>query len=211
MDVDIWADVRCPWCWIGLGRMQRAASMLDRPVGVRYRSFLLEPQGPLGPGRTTIDVATSEWGMASSDWDAKSHQIQAAGANEGLSINIDGALMFDSRPLHRLLKLATERGTTDPAAMWDAAFTAHFKRNEDLSDPQTLEILGSQWGVGREETRRALAGESFADEVAEDLAEAKRLGINVVPTVTTSKGRRVAGDTATDELFRLLTMEGPLR
>lgn len=29
IDVDVWADVRCPWCWIGMRRLRRAVKPLE--------------------------------------------------------------------------------------------------------------------------------------------------------------------------------------
>ena len=105
IDVDVWADVRCPWCWIGERRLQRTTTELGEPVRLRRRSFLLEPQGPVSPGQSTAVVATSEWGMTIAQWESKSQRIRAEGQREGLDINPDDALMFDSNPLHRLLKI----------------------------------------------------------------------------------------------------------
>ncbi|HLS63526.1 MAG TPA: DsbA family protein [Ruania sp.] len=205
LTVDVWADVRCPWCWIGLRRLQRVCDMIDEPVRVRRRSFLLEPQGPASPGRPTAQVATTEWGMSREEWNSRRQTIEVEARSEGLHIRMDGALMFDSSPLQRLLKLATVAMDYDHAQhAWESAFAAHFERNEDLGDPDVLHQLASQWGLEEAEVQRALLGELFTDEIADDLREARRLSVTSVPTVIAADGRRTRGHAPTVELAQFL-------
>ncbi|WP_293699425.1 DsbA family protein [uncultured Agrococcus sp.] len=206
IEVDVWADVRCPWCWIGMRRLRRASALADQPVRVRRRSFLLEPEGPFSPGRSTAIVATNEWGLSPSQWVAKSTLIREAGSAEGLNVHADEALMFDSRPLHRLLKLAGESMKDDQLyEAWDDAFRSHFERVENLGDLAVLRGLASRWGLPHEEVERTLTGSRFETDVANDIAEARRLSFSSVPTVITKTGGRVSGSASVDELSRFLS------
>src|SRR4051812_37561220 len=47
MPLDVWADVSCPWCYLGHRRLARALEA-EPPgsVEVRHRSFLLQPDVP---------------------------------------------------------------------------------------------------------------------------------------------------------------------
>ncbi|UFU08319.1 DsbA family oxidoreductase [Ruania halotolerans] len=207
----MWADVRCPWCWIGLRRLQRARAATGEPVRVRRRSFLLEPHGPAGPGRRTSQVATSEWGMSAQQWRATSRLIRSEARNEGLRIDIDGAPMFDSNPLHRLLKLADEAEGVDVDAAWEDAFSTHFARNENLGDPEVLRALASRWAIDESEVQSTLTGERFAAEVSCDVERARQVSITSIPTVVAADGRRVSGSASVDELVQLLNAARSLR
>ena len=211
IEVNVWADVRCPWCWIGLRRLQRTTTELGEPVRLRKRSFLLEPRGPVSPGRPTAAVATSEWGITIAQWEAKSQRIRAAGREEELDINPDSALMFDSNPLHRLLKLVAAATPSRADAAWDAAFAAHFDRTENLGDWDVLRSMAAAWGLDPAEVDRALVGESFTEEVARDLADAQRLHVNSVPTIVAPDGSQISGTASTGELARFLTSAGSIR
>jgi len=47
IDVDLIADLACPWCYIGLARLDRARAMRpDWPVRLRWWPFLLNPSLP---------------------------------------------------------------------------------------------------------------------------------------------------------------------
>lgn len=211
IDLDVWADVRCPWCWIGLRRLRRAASVLGEPLRVRRRSFLLEPDGPVSPGQTTANVATSEWGLSSAQWESTSRRLRTEGRREGLDLAVDGALMFDSRPVHRLLKLAAVTDHIDAEAAWDATFAAHFIRNERLGDVGVLRAMAAGWGLRAEEIDGALAGGAFSEEVAHDLREAQRLSVESVPTVVAPDGRRVSGAAPVEDLVRFMAAAGAVR
>ncbi|MDN5725769.1 MAG: DsbA family protein [Propionibacteriales bacterium] len=210
ISVDVWADVRCPWCWIGLRRLQRVGDGLNEPVRVRRRSFLLEPDGPVDPGRTTAEAAVSTWGMPPEQWESRSQHIGIEGRREGLVIKINTALIFDSNPVHRLLKLAAATQAVDTEAAWESAYAAHFGRNEDLGDPDVLRQLAAAWGLDGAETERALAGDRTG-EVAGDLGEARRLRISSVPTIVSGDGRRISGVAPPEELVRFLTTEATVR
>lgn len=211
IEVDVWADVRCPWCWIGLRRLRRAAAVLGEPVRVQRRSFLLEPEGPVSPGQTTARVATSQWGLSPAQWASTSRRIRIAGRREGLDITVEDALMFDSRPVHRLLKLAAATSRIDTEAAWDSTFAAHFTRHERLGDLDVLRAVASGWGLTAEEIDSALAGGPFADEVAEDLSEAQRLSVESVPTVVAPDGRRTSGTAPVEDLAGFLASVGAVR
>lgn len=45
MDVEIWSDVVCPWCYLGKARFEQALGGFDHcdEVNVVYRSFELDP------------------------------------------------------------------------------------------------------------------------------------------------------------------------
>ena len=42
MEIEIYADVVCPWCWIGKRRLEQALERYDGEVSIRYRPFQLD-------------------------------------------------------------------------------------------------------------------------------------------------------------------------
>ena len=48
MQVEIWSDVACPWCYVGTARFERAVAQTGVDVDVVYRSFELDPNVPPG-------------------------------------------------------------------------------------------------------------------------------------------------------------------
>src|SRR5262249_2876177 len=49
VEIDVYADLICPWCYIGKRRREAALDGFDGEVTVRYRPFQLDPSTPRGP------------------------------------------------------------------------------------------------------------------------------------------------------------------
>ena len=185
--VQVWADVRCPWCWIGHRRLAEAQEVLRgsdrRTPGVVRRAFLLESEGPPVSGITVREAALGDWGMGRADWDTSRDRIETAGRAEGLEIRMDTARIFDSRNAHRLLKLAAATDDVDTGGAWETIFDLHFRRNADLGQAAVLVAAGVEIGLDQVVVEQMLAGAEFVSEVDADLRVAQRLGVRSVPTV----------------------------
>lgn len=203
--VQVWADIRCPWCWIGHRRLSRAIAATDVPAGVEYRSFLLEPDGPEDEG-TVGEAAVTTWGMSELDWGARLAQIERGGRSEGLAIRMNTARLIDSRPAHRVLKLARER-QLDQTAAWDAMFAAHLEYNVDLESWETLATVGQTFGLTREEVDELSDSDHFLDEVSSDHADARRRGIAGVPAVAVGHAAPLTGTHSVERLVTFLDTE----
>jgi predicted DsbA family dithiol-disulfide isomerase len=48
VQIEVFSDVVCPWCYIGKRRLEEALSTFDHAdqVSVTYRSFQLDPTSP---------------------------------------------------------------------------------------------------------------------------------------------------------------------
>ncbi|MEV2278763.1 DsbA family protein [Nocardiopsis sp. NPDC049922] len=200
--ITVWADVRCPWCWMGHRRLRSVLDRLDHEVVVEHRSFLLEPAGPEGAFRTVREAALTSWGMDERAWEALRSRVATAARIQGLDIDMDGALSVDSRPVHRLLKYATARGVNAHDA-WDDAFAAHLGANDDLTDPAALRRLAAGWRIGGEQVDALLAGDDLRAEVEADHRAAVERQITSVPSFVIGD-RVLGGHRSEEELFALL-------
>ncbi|WP_406635235.1 DsbA family protein [Amycolatopsis sp. WGS_07] len=176
----MWADVLCPWCWMGHRRLARAIAESGVPARVEHRSFLLSPEGP-GPLRRRIaEVATGEWGMSAAEWGRRRDRIEQAGRADGLRIRMDTAWALDSRPAHRVLKLVAARGLDETEA-WEAMFAAHLRDNLDVADWKVLAEL--ETGLKRDEVLALAESADYTAEVLADHQEGQSRGVRSVPTV----------------------------
>jgi predicted DsbA family dithiol-disulfide isomerase len=171
-------------------------------VRLQYRSFLLEPGKPAGARPTIRERALTEWGMSGPEWDGRRNRIRAAGLADGLDIRIDTARAIDSRPAHRLLKLAAATGVDEQRA-WHRVYAAHLRDNVDLEDPAVLRELGGELGLAGGDVDDLLRSDRFATEVTADHDEARARGIHGVPAVVRG-GLVLAGSRGVDELRALI-------
>ncbi|MGV9293875.1 DsbA family oxidoreductase [Amycolatopsis sp. NPDC003676] len=192
----VWADVLCPWCWMGHRRLAQAIAESGVPARIDHRSFLLAPEGP-GPQRRRIgEVAAVEWGISEAEWGRRRDRIEQAGRADGLTIRMDTAWALDSRPAHRVLKLAAARGLAETPA-WEAMFAAHLRDNLDVADWTVLADLKT--GLERDEVLALGENEDYVTEVLADHEEGQSRGIHSVPKVVHGD-RLLAGARSVAEL-----------
>jgi predicted DsbA family dithiol-disulfide isomerase len=112
VQVEIWSDVVCPWCYLGKRRFERA--LADFPhrddVEVVYRSFELDPTAPRGVTLPVVEVLADRYGMSVERAEALQTEMAERAAGDGLEFNLDGLRSGNTRDAHRLLHLAKEAG-----------------------------------------------------------------------------------------------------
>ena len=76
MEIHVWSDVACPWCYIGKRSLESALADFDGrdEVVVRWRSFELDPGAPAKRDLPMNELLAKKYGMsAQSDADPASH------------------------------------------------------------------------------------------------------------------------------------------
>ena len=204
MDIEIWSDIACPWCYIGKRRFEAALAQFEHrdEVRVTWRSFELDPAAP--PEREGERAArlAEKYGMTVEQAREMERQMTETAAGEGLDFRFDIARSGTTFDAHRLVHLAAERGLQD--AMKERLLRAYFGEGELMSDPDTLVRLAGEVGVAEDEVREMLAGDRFAEEVRGDEQMASAFGISAVPTFVVDRKLGVSGAHPPEAMLRLL-------
>ncbi len=107
-------------------------------------------------------------------------KMEALAAAEGLEYHLtDANLTGNTLDAHQLLHLAATHGLRD--AMLERLYRAYFTEQRSIFDRESLVALGAETGLDPGEARQALDSGAYAEAVADDLKEAKSLGITGVP------------------------------
>lgn len=179
MKIEVFADVVCPWCFVGEERLAKALAL--RPglgAEVRWRPFQLRPEMPEG-GLPWREFAVAKFGGEERMRAAFRH-VSAAGAPDGIEFDFDRvASAPNTVDAHRLILLAEDRDKG--REMSRALFRAYFSEGANLNDRDQLAALASGAGLDADETRAYLEGDSGVAEVWASQEEAARLGITSVP------------------------------
>jgi predicted DsbA family dithiol-disulfide isomerase len=204
MDVEIWSDIACPWCYVGKRRFEAALARFEHrdEVRVTWRSFELDPAAP--PEREGERAArlAEKYGMTVEQAREMERQMTETAAGEGLDFRFDIARSGTTFDGHRLIHLAAEHALQD--AMKERLLRAYFSEGELMSDPDTLVRLAGEVGVPEDEVRQMLASDRFAAEVREDERMAQAFGISAVPTFVVDRKLGVSGAHPPDALLQLL-------
>ena len=140
IEVDFVADLACPWCFLGLVRLDRARAMRpDWPVRVRWRPFFLNPHmPPEGMDRATY-VRRKFGGNAKDVY----QRIEASGRADGVAFAFDRMPRTPNTTLaQRLILFAEEQGLAD--AVIRALFRALFQEGRDVGRPEVLAAVAEE-------------------------------------------------------------------
>jgi predicted DsbA family dithiol-disulfide isomerase len=201
MKVEIFADVLCPWCFIGKRRLAAAlAQVTDRDkVEVVWRSYELAPDEGQVPGPTAAEAMGQWWGERAP---ARITHIQAVGSADGLELNLHIARPVNTFNAHRLIHLAAEHGLADE--MMERLLHGYHTEGLNVADPQILARLGAEAGLDATEVRALLAGNAHANSVRADERRAAELGVTSVPSVVIDDRTVISGVQPPAELHRLI-------
>ena len=86
MQVEIWSDIVCPWCYLGKRNFEQALQQFGHrdEVDVVYRSFELDPAAPADATTPTVELLASKYGMTSDQAQAAQRQMEQRAAQVGL-------------------------------------------------------------------------------------------------------------------------------
>ncbi|WP_115727254.1 DsbA family oxidoreductase [Actinomyces culturomici] len=193
LHIDLWSDVACPWCYLGIRHLREA--LADFPhadeVEVALHAYLLDPEldSPLEKPRRAYLI--EEVGMDVAEAVAADERLVKLGAAEGVAFDFENAIVAPTSNAHRAIGAAAdfdvENDTTagpDTTALKlaEALGRAQFEMALDVSDPDVLVGCAQDIGLPAERVVEALASEEYASRVFSDFQIGVQVGIDLVPT-----------------------------
>ena len=184
LEVEIWSDVVCPWCYIGKRRFENAVQRLhdegdDIEVRAVYRPYQLDPTASPGKATPVADAYAKKFGGPERAAQIIQHVTDIA-ASEGIEFHMERALRANTLLAHRLL-LVTEQ-TGHQHELKARLLQAYFEDGLDVGDPEVLATLASEVGLDRDEVLGFLESGAGAAEVQQWLRVAAESEITAVPT-----------------------------
>jgi predicted DsbA family dithiol-disulfide isomerase len=204
MQVEIWSDVVCPWCYIGKRRFEHALERFAHAdeVDVVWRSFELDPTAPAHGDLDLTNRLATKYGVTRDQAEAMTRRVTSIAAGEGLTYRLDIARPGRTFDAHRLLHLAADRGVQP--ALKEALLSAYQTQGEPIADHETLIRVAVSAGLDEDEVRHVLATDKYADDVRHDEREARALGITGVPFFVIDRRYGVGGAQSSDVLVEAL-------
>ena len=205
MNVDVWSDVVCPWCYLGKRRLESALARFPHAaeVSVVWHAFELDPGAPRRRELPPAEHLARKYGMTPEQVAASWERLTGLAAAEGLDYHLDrtqGGNTFDA---HRLIQLGAERGLQDRVK--ERFLLGYFTESAAIGEPDVLEKLAVDAGLPQAEVADVLATDRFAEDVREDELTARRYGINGVPFFVLGGRYGVSGAQSAELLLEALT------
>lgn len=200
MRIEVWADLVCPWCYLGKRRLERAiAGFAHRAeVEVVHRAFELDPERP--PGQTSDRLASlaGKYGLTLERARAMEEEMERRAAADGLEYHLVTGVVGNTFDAHRVVHLARAVGREDAAL--ERLYRAHFTEGRSIFDHASLAALAGEAGLAPAAVAEALEGKACAAAVRAEERRARELGVTGVPFFVLD-GRYAVSGAQPAELF----------
>ena len=207
ININIFSDFACPWCYIGEKRLEDAITKLgmNGDVNIYYHSFELDPNAPVDSKITSAERIASKYNLPLERAKKKVAQIDNVGKELGLDFNYSGAIPTNTFDAHRLMKLAEQSyDTLTVQKVNKGLFDAYFTRNLLISDPKVLIEIGTNAGINESDIRNMLESDQFKEDVRNDENQAHNLGISGVPFIILDGKVAIPGAISTEDFMEAI-------
>ncbi|MBF8456773.1 DsbA family oxidoreductase [Kaistella sp. G5-32] len=181
MKVDIWSDIRCPFCYVGKKNFEKALAQFPEKenIEVTWHSFQLDPDMKTQPEKSSLEYFSERKGVSEEQAKGMYEHVYKAGKDAGIKFNFDHQKVANSYRGHLLLQLAASKNLANEAE--EALFKAQLIEGKNIDDEATLIEIGKSISLTEEYIKKALVSDEFAEQVSKDMMLAQQMRISGVP------------------------------
>ncbi|MEI2712548.1 MAG: DsbA family oxidoreductase [Nocardioides sp.] len=184
MQIDIWSDVVCPWCYIGKRRLEQALRHFEHAdeVDIRWHSFQLDPSAPDTPVETVAEALGRKYGGGVEAGKSMIDRVEAVAAEEGMIWRHHESQRVGTIDAHRLLHLAhAEGGNALQSTLKEALLHAYFIEAANVADHVVIREIAVSAGLDPARVDAVLGSDEYASDMWADIEQAQAFGANGVP------------------------------
>lgn len=189
--IDFFADLSCPWCYVGWETLKRAAAERRDAIAasVAWRTFLLSPDLPAEGYDRRAYLAQR---FQPEQLRAAHAVLESAAAAAGAPLKINAATRIPNTiDAHRLVHWAAQDGAAE--GMIDALYRAYFVDGLDIGARDVLLTIAEAQGFDPIETKAKLTSDVDRALILDFHNAAARLGLQGVPVAIFNKRIPVMG------------------
>ena len=179
LDVQIWSDVQCPWCYIGKRKFEAALEQFDGQVQVTYRSFELAPDTPVDFEGSPVDYLSQRKGISPEQAQQMVDRVSGIAESVGLEYHYDRIRQTNTVLAHELLHFAKAHGKQ--VELKERLLRAYFTEGRHIGRAADLAELAGEVGLDPVAAAGALAEHTYLPAVKADMQQAVEYGIQGVP------------------------------
>lgn len=181
MQIEIWSDVICPWCYIGKRRFEQALAQFGHreQINVIWRSFELDQNAPKQYSGTPNELLSRKYNISLQQADERIARVTARAREVGLEYHLNNARRGNTFDAHRLIHFAAEKQAGDKAI--ESIMHAYFSESLPVGDRAALAKLAPKFGISESEALAMLESDKYSDAVRADESRAADFGISGVP------------------------------
>jgi len=181
MQIEIWSDVICPWCYIGKRRFETALAQSGKreKINIIWRSFELDPDAPRQQPGTIRELLSHKYRVSLQEADEMIARVTSHAMEAGLEYRMDIARRGNTFDAHRLIHFAAERQAGEQAI--ESIMHAYFSEGLAVGDIVALAKLAPKFGIPESDAMMMLESDAYSTAVRDDESRAAGFGIAGVP------------------------------
>ena len=176
--IDIFSDPVCPWCLVGLARLDKVLAGLDpeAKIGITHHPFLLDANTPK-EGEDVVAMLKRKYGNSPDEmWDHLEEQAKLC----GLDLDMRKQTMrYPSQKALAVIMGAKDKGTQHALAR--AISHGCYMDGLNIADNKVLSEIALAHGYSEDEIAELLADEIAVASVEKNARWAPQAGIKGVP------------------------------
>jgi predicted DsbA family dithiol-disulfide isomerase len=198
LSIDLYAEITCPWCVVGLHRLDKvlAERFPDLIVDIRHHPVLLLPDAPES-GLYIPDLLRERYGI--SDRSVAFARPEEEARVSGLAFDLERQLWtYPTQAAHALIMAARERGTQHELAV--AITRAYFFDAKPIGDAGILADIATRHGFEYAEARAIALDPVARQHVEDEAARSLKAGVRSVPHMVFDGRVAIGGGRAEDDI-----------
>jgi predicted DsbA family dithiol-disulfide isomerase len=205
IDVQVWSDVQCPWCYIGKRKFEAAVAEFEATGGavtVTYRSFELAPDTPVDFEGTPIEYLSKRKGVSLEQAQQMVDRVSEVASSVGLEYHYDRIHQTNTVLAHELLHFGKAHGRQ--VELKERLLRAYFTEGRHIGRSDELVALAAEVGLDATAAQTALAAHTYLPDVKADMAQAREFGIQGVPFFVIEQKYGISGAQDSASFFAAL-------
>lgn len=201
MQIEVWSDLVCPWCYIGKRQLEIALEGFEHKdeVTIWHRAYQLNPTASTTTQATT-EMLAAKYGVSLAEAKDMQQGVTQAAASVGLHYQLDRTLSGNTRDGHRLVLWAQDQSHAAGERLLNTLFSAYFEEGASIFGIDELAAFAAGAGLDEDAARALLISEDYTDSVYRDQEVARALGCTGVPFFVLDERFGVTG-AQSSELF----------
>lgn len=194
MEITIWSDFVCPFCYIAEEHLRQALAAFDdqEDFKIEYNSFQLDPTGYHMPELNYFETFSQLKGMPIEQAKEMMARVKSMANEASLDINYDDAKYANTLKAHRVFQYAKDQGLGNE--YFNRFYKAHFVEGLNLEDDQVIKNLSEEVGLDKAEVEKILNDEQLnLNRVQKEVSNAKTIGVQGVPFFVFNNKYAVSG------------------
>jgi predicted DsbA family dithiol-disulfide isomerase len=189
IEIDIYSDFVCPWCFVGSRRLQQALGSFGHlDVVVRHHPYLLYPS----ISADGVDLRESLAQRYRYNPGLLFATVEAAGREAGLPLDFSKVTrVYSTVGAHTLVRHAQQRGTANPFA--EDTFTAYFLESRNIADRDVLADIAVRHGFTNMEVHAILDDGAERRRTLNEAERTIETGVRSVPLYVINGRETVSG------------------